>query len=140
MAATIQIAFDCADPHPLADFWAATLGYEVERDDELIRGLLEAGRITEDDVLELDGRLVWRTASACKDPGGVGPRLIFQQVPEGKVAKNRVHLDVRPEADDREAAVSRLEALGATRLWDGAQGPYVWVTMADPEGNEFCVT
>ena len=56
--------------------------------------------------------------------------------------KNRVHLDLqrRLEADAREAEVDRLIGLGAKRLWDGEQGPHHWVTMADPEGNEFCVS
>jgi hypothetical protein len=54
--------------------------------------------------------------------------------------KNRVHLDVRVGAERREAEVARLVDLGATELWRGAQGPFEWVTLADPEGNEFCLT
>ncbi len=54
--------------------------------------------------------------------------------------KNRVHLDLHVGDERREAEVERLIALGASRLWDGQQGPNRWVTMADPEGNEFCVT
>ena len=53
--------------------------------------------------------------------------------------KNRVHLDLHVGEDRREAEVERLTGLGASRLWDGQQGPHRWVTMADPEGNEFCV-
>jgi hypothetical protein len=139
MPPTIQIAIDCAEPHPLAAFWAEVLGYEVEHHDEMIRGLLESGQVTPDEVVEVDGGLAFKVAGACKDPAGVGPRLLFQEVPEDKVVKNRVHLDIHVTVDDREAEVARLEALGATRLWDGEQGPFTWVTMADPEGNEFCV-
>jgi hypothetical protein len=60
-------------------------------------------------------------------------------VPEPKTVKNRLHFDVRVGADGHEAEVARLTAMGATELWRGAQGPSTWVTMADPEGNEFCV-
>ena len=80
------------------------------------------------------------TATAANDPGGTLPRLLFQQVPEEKTVKNRVHLDLRVGGQGREAEVERLVGLGASRLWDGRQGPQTWVTMADPEGNEFCVT
>ena len=68
----------------------------------------------------------------------MGPRLLFQQVPEGKQVKNRIHLDV-VAGDDRESVIARCIELGATKLWDGEQGPHTWVTLADPEGNEFCV-
>ena len=65
------------------------------------------------------------------------PDLLFLRVPERKEAKNRLHLDLRPE--DRDAEVARLEGLGARRV-DVGQGPDVtWVVMADPDGNEFCV-
>ena len=67
------------------------------------------------------------------------PRVLFQLVPEAKTVKNRVHLDLRPGPDGTEAIVARLDARGATELHRGAQGPHHWVTMADPEGNEFCV-
>jgi len=53
--------------------------------------------------------------------------------------KNRVHLDVRA-GDDRDALVERLTARGATRLHEGRQGPYAWVTLTDPEGNELCIS
>jgi hypothetical protein len=66
--------------------------------------------------------------------------VLFQEVPEAKTVKNRLHLDVRVGPDRREAEVDRLVGLGATELWRGAQGPYAWATLADPEGNEFCVT
>ena len=135
----MQIAIDCRDPHALVEFWAAAFDYEVERHDELIRQLLDAGVAQQDDVIELDGRLAWREAAACHHPSL--PRLLFQVVPEEKVGKNRVHLDVHVGDDVvREAVVERLVGLGATKLWDGRQGPQTWITMADPEGNEFCVS
>jgi hypothetical protein len=83
---------------------------------------------------------VWRAGAALNSPHAGRPRVLFQEVPEPKTVKNRVHLDVRVGAERREAEVARLLGLGATELWRGAQGPYEWVTLADPEGNEFCVT
>jgi Glyoxalase-like domain len=137
-----QIAVDAADPHRLNRFWAKAVGYDMEDHHDQIHELIEAGLASRDDVIELDGRLAWKTAAACRDPSGNGPRLLFQQVPEAKSVKNRVHLDLHFGFADgaREAEVERLIALGATRLWDGRQGPHTWVTLADPEGNEFCVS
>jgi len=64
------------------------------------------------------------------------PGLLFVQADEAKVAKNRLHLDFRP--DDQAAEVDRLERLGAARA-DVGQGEQTWVVLVDPEGNEFCV-
>ena len=139
MSTGFQVAIDCADPHRQALFWAAALGYVVESNEEQIRGLIAAGFATEDDAMTFDGGLVWRTAAACFDPEGHHPRLYFQEVEEPRVAKNRLHLDLRFGAERMEEEVERLTTLGATRLWEGQQGPHNWVTMADPEGNEFCV-
>jgi hypothetical protein len=136
---TFQIAIDTSDCHAVADFWAAALGYEVEHHDEQIRGLLDAGVATATDVIERDGHLCWATGAACTDPTGARPRLLFQNVPEPKTGKNRVHLDIHVGPDGRDAEVERLVGLGATRLWEASQGPHSWVTLADPEGNEFCV-
>jgi hypothetical protein len=138
----VQVAIDCAEPHRLAAFYAAAFEYELERHDAIVRGLLDQGLVTDDDLIEVDGALAFANAAACFDPAGVRPRLLFQQVPEGKLAKNRVHLDFQMGGTDaREEAVERLLGLGATRLWDGEQGPvHKWVTMADPEGNELCVS
>jgi hypothetical protein len=136
----VQIVIDSQDPHRLVRFWAEALGYEVERDDGMIQGLLDAGQASPDDVVEVDGGLGWKVGAACRDPEAVRPRVLLQLVPEAKSVKNRVHLDLRVGDEGRAHEVARLEALGATRLWDGQQGPFSWVTMADPEGNEFCVT
>ena len=140
MSTDFQVTFDCVDPHRLMRFWAVVLSYEVEDHDPMIRDLLEAGVATPDDVMELDGRLVWRTAAACRDPKGRRPRLLFQQVPEAKVVKNRVHIDLHVGEQRRDAEVERLLALGASKLYEASQGPQTWVTMADPEGNELCVS
>jgi len=71
---------------------------------------------------------------------GRAPRVLFQLVPEAKSVKNRLHLDVRIGADDLEAAVAGLTARGAEVLHTGRQGPHTWITLTDPEGNEFCVS
>jgi predicted enzyme related to lactoylglutathione lyase len=71
--------------------------------------------------------------------GDARPTLILQQVPEGKVVKNRMHMDLH--APDREAALERLLSLGARKIQDEPNciGRYCWYLMADPEGNEFCL-
>ena len=140
MGVKVQIVIDAADPHALADFWAAALHYEVEPTDEaFIRRMVAEGHAQEADTVLVKGELRWREGTACVDPEGNGPRLYLQAVPEPKAGKNRVHLDLRPQVEDRDAEIARLESLGATRLYEGRQGPHTWVTMADPEGNEFCV-
>jgi predicted enzyme related to lactoylglutathione lyase len=112
-APTIGLVLDCRDPARLAPFWAAALGYV---------SLGEAGAYV---VLLPDGR--------------PGPKLLLQQVPEPKSAKNRMHLDI--DAADIEAEAARLEALGATRVEHDQIHEHgtSWILMADPEGNEFCV-
>ena len=102
--------------------------------------MLDAGHATADDVAVHDGRPVWRDAAAASDPAGRRPRLLLQRVGEEKTVKNRVHLDVQVGADRRDQEVERLIGLGATKLHDGALGPQRWVTLADPEGNELCVS
>jgi hypothetical protein len=102
--------------------------------------MVESGAASEADTTRHRGALVWRIGAALNSPDPGRPRVLFQQVPEAKTVKNRVHLDVRVGPDRREAEVARLLERGATELWRGAQGPFEWVTLADPEGNEFCVT
>jgi Glyoxalase-like domain len=137
---TMQIAVDCSDPHRLAAFWSAATGMVVERHHEQVRQMLDAGYATTADTAEVDGQLVWATAAACRDPNGALPRMLFQLVPEAKTTKNRWHVDLHVGANRRDAEVARLVELGATRLWEASQGPHQWVTLADPEGNEFCVS
>jgi hypothetical protein len=137
----IQVAIDCADPHGLADFWARATGMEMEDHHDMILEIVEAGYASfDDDTIERNGRRAWATAAACRDPQGTRPRLLFQQVPEPKTVKDRIHLDLHVGEERRETEVERILALGATKLWDGRQGPQTWVTLADPEGNEFCVS
>lgn len=143
MPHTIQITVDCHDPHTLADWWAETLQWEVEPQDEaFIRSMINQGHATDADTMMHNGSLVWSTGAAIRPPEVVAgqPRLLFQQVPEDKTAKNRMHVDIRPEeGSDVETLRNQLIERGATVLWEGQQGPHTWVTMADPEGNEFCI-
>ena len=142
MDASIQVTFDTADPHAQADFWAAVLGYEVENGPEVsefVDSLVESGRLPAEERIYRNGRSLFKVAAAAHDPSGKRPRLYFQQVPEGKVAKNRVHLDLNVGEENVLAEVARVEALGATRLWVTSDRGPVTYTMQDPEGNEFCI-
>jgi hypothetical protein len=122
----IQVTFDCAEPERVARFWCEVLGYVVPAPPE------DQGS--------------W---SACVDPSGAGPRLFFQRVPEGKVVKNRLHLDVRVGTglvgEERlaalEAECARLVALGAVRvrLLPADDDNESCLVMQDIEGNEFCL-
>jgi hypothetical protein len=141
MAATFQVTIDSAAPHPLADWWAEALGWEREPSDEaFIRTMIEQGLARESDTMQYGGELVWVEGAAIRHPTAAAPRVLFQLVPEPKTVKNRVHLDVRVGPDDLAAEVERLVARGATVLHEGRQGPHRWVTIADPEGNELCLT
>jgi Glyoxalase-like domain len=134
-----QVTQDSTDPHTLADWWAETLGWEVEPSDEtFIRRMISEGHATDADTTTHNGTLVWKVGAAIRHPGR--PRVLFQLVPEQKTVKNRMHLDVRVGDDDLDAVVEKLVARGATVLHHGQQGPSTWVTLADPQGNEFCVS
>ncbi|SFK89472.1 VOC family protein [Geodermatophilus ruber] len=140
MATDIQIVIDCADPHGLADWWAEALEWTVERSDEaFIRRMVDSGAASEEDTTTHRGVLVWRTGAALVSPDPGRPRMLFQQVPEPRTGKNRLHLDVHVGAQRREDEIKRLLGLGATELYRATQGPFEWATLADPEGNEFCV-
>jgi catechol 2,3-dioxygenase-like lactoylglutathione lyase family enzyme len=106
-----NVTIDCRSPSPLVHFWAAALGYEIQADDD------KHGSLT--------------------DPNGIGPRILFQVVPEEKAVKNRVHLDV--EVPDRAAEIERLVELGGSRVRDVEEDGEAWTVMQDPEGNEFCI-
>ncbi|MEH0935949.1 VOC family protein [Micromonospora psammae] len=144
MARDVQITFDCADPAGLAAFWAEALGYQLP---EPPGGFESWERALEAMGVPPERR---NDASALVDPEGSGPRLFFQRVPEGKQAKNRVHLDVRAapglQGDARmaalEAEAERLVAHGATRVGRHEPAPPLGaghIVLSDPEGNEFCL-
>lgn len=143
MAYDIQVVIDTQNPHDLADWWADALGWEVEPQDEAqIRDLVGKGAVPESATTTHRGALVWKEGAAIRHPDGLerAPRVLFQLVPEPKTLKNRVHLDIRVGEENIDAEVERLVAKGAKVLHHGRQGPYRWVTIADPEGNEACVS
>ncbi|MBI2710358.1 MAG: VOC family protein [Actinobacteria bacterium] len=110
---SLKVVLDCADPEELSAFWAPALGYAV------------LGSVENYTLLA--------------PPDGAGPQLLLQKVPEGKSAKNRMHLDL--DVEDIEVEAQRLETLGAARLDATVHSEHgsSWLLMADPEGNEFCV-
>jgi catechol 2,3-dioxygenase-like lactoylglutathione lyase family enzyme len=129
MGRIANVTFACRDPGRLAEFWAAVLDYEVQLlPDEVLQQLRDAG-------VDLTSR------AACVDPKGAGPRLFFIRKEKTETTSIPIHLDVAVE--DVEAAVARLEELGATVKERKTEtlGPFgsSWVVMADPEGNGFCV-
>ncbi len=139
MASPIQIVVDATDPLSQARFWAHALGYEVEDTTDLINCVLDAGRATRDDIHEVDGRLYWNDLVGIRDPDSDGPRLLFHRNAEPKSDENRVHLDIDIGPDRRATEVERLHELGAQTLYEIDEPSGHHVTMADPEGNEFCV-
>ncbi|HMO10975.1 MAG TPA: VOC family protein [Actinotalea sp.] len=139
----LQIAMDAADPRGLGRFWCEALGYVEEPPPAPYPdwpAALSGWGLPEER---------WNDAYVIVDPERVGPRIFIQKVPEGKSAKNRVHLDVGvPGHQSRDepaspgevrANVERLVDAGARVIQEYDQGPMgFWVVMADPEGNEFC--
>jgi predicted enzyme related to lactoylglutathione lyase len=106
------VTFDCADATVVSRFWSAVLDRPVDPEPS-----------------------PFFASIGLSDPSRIA--YMFIQVPEGKSVKNRVHLDL--DADDVEAEVDRVIALGATRVHDKAEYGMRWTTLADPEGNEFCI-
>jgi catechol 2,3-dioxygenase-like lactoylglutathione lyase family enzyme len=135
-----NITFDCADPQALSWFWADVLGYPRGEWPPELKAQLFAQGLTEEDL---------SNRSVAEDPTDVGPRLYFQRVPEGKTAKNRMHLDIRTipgriaTHEEVDAEKDRIVALGASVLHkhDGTWGGFTeyHYVMQDPEGNEFCI-
>ena len=143
MSRSFQVTFDAGDPEQLAAFWELALDYVPQPPPE--------GFETWEAFAEQVGipPEEWGTLRALVDPDGIGPRLLFQRVPEGKVAKNRVHLDINAGGGHHveraarmeavEGHVARLLAAGATFVDRFDRDREYWVVMQDPEGNEFCV-
>lgn len=146
MAVSFQLVIDCADPEPLARFWATALGYELEPPPDGFATWDAYWRDVGVPEEELGGGV-----DRIVDPSGRGPRIWFQAVPDRKTAKNRLHIDIgvsggravpietRKQRVDAEAA--RLVELGAVLVGalDTAGLDHYAVAMRDPEGNEFDV-
>jgi predicted enzyme related to lactoylglutathione lyase len=110
------VTFDCVDAHRLAQFWSDVFGRPVDSARPPSEYFASIG---------LD------------DPSASPHRFMFIQVPEAKSVKNRVHVDFdSPQPDDE---IARILALGATRVHDKQEYGMQWTTLADPEGNEFCI-
>ena len=116
-----ELAIDCADPGRLARFWCLVLDYQVQDED--------------DGIVAIGSRLV---PDSKNHRGPVPPVLTFAYVPEGKTVKNRLHLDVNPADRSQDEEIARLIGLGATVVNDN-RPEFGWVTLVDPEGNEFDV-
>jgi predicted enzyme related to lactoylglutathione lyase len=112
--ATLEVVLDCSEPERLMAFWRGALGYRVHYSSPSLAVLVPQHVNTSP--------------------------FLLQRVSEPKAGKNRMHVDI--VTGDVEVEVERLEGLGARRLHDGVRsfGPTRWVTMADPESNEFCVS
>ncbi len=111
----LAVTFDCVNAAAIAEFWSSALGRPIDRDGDAAAS-------------EYFARIQGEAST---------PTLMFIQVPEAKTVKNRVHLDLH--ADDRTAEVERLVELGATIVHEKHEFGIEWTTLADPEGNEFCV-
>jgi predicted enzyme related to lactoylglutathione lyase len=110
-----NLTFDCADARRLATFWSTLTGWNVYYDDD--PEVVLAPSFPHD-----------------------GTGMLFIPVPEGKTAKNRLHLDLSPEEGTRDELVERAVAAGATVIGDHRKADGSgWVTLTDPEGNEFCI-
>jgi hypothetical protein len=139
MGRAVQISIDCADPDALAAFWAVVLAYQVAKPPEGFSTWVEYS-----DSIAADPGEQW---TLLVDPAGTGPNVLFHRVPEKKVTKNRVHLDIRlsPGAAPGEARalvdaeVERLVGLGAVHVRTDDDETDYYAVLQDPEGNEFCV-
>ncbi len=107
-----NLTFDCRNAVDLATFWSQALDRPID-----------------------EGASEFFASIGAKE--GPRPRWLFLQVPEGKTAKNRCHVDL--EADDVPAEIERLVALGATHVADKDEWGLQWTVMSDPESNEFCI-
>jgi Glyoxalase-like domain len=142
-----QLTINANDPARLARFWARALGYQPAppAEPETTWDAHYRGRLGEEAAFS--DRLF--------DPAGLRPPLWFQEVPESKAGRNRLHLDLYPTGRDNalsverrieivEAMVADLVALGASvesrTRYDDPEDPIYYVVMNDPEGNEFCVS
>jgi predicted enzyme related to lactoylglutathione lyase len=109
-----NVVIDCADHDVVVPFWEAALGWTSHRVNDQFVGLRAPAE------------------------EGIGFDILFQKVPEPKIAKNRAHIDF--DAADMDAEVARLVELGGSVLATHNLGAFAWTIVADPEGNEFCVT
>jgi predicted enzyme related to lactoylglutathione lyase len=140
MPAITNIVIYANDPAALSDFWSDVFGYPHSRFEGTLKEHLMASGLTEADLA---------TRGLAEDPTGKGPRFFFHHADSEKEGRNRMHIDIRVNADGRatpdelDAEKDRLVGLGATmvRLVEQSWGPWPerYYQMQDPEGNEFCL-
>lgn len=118
-----EVIIDCQNLEGTTEFWRQALGYEETNRGEGWVALRAPGADVNDALLRA---------------GVHAPAVVLVLVPESKVVKNRVHIDLTPVDRSQADEVARLEALGARRA-DVGQWDTPWVVLADPEGSEFCV-
>jgi len=141
MSVSFQVTFDASDPERLGKFWAGVLGYVEQPPPE---GFASWDAFLDSIGVPADNR---SSMYAVVDPSGQRPRLFFQRVPEGKTAKNRVHLDVNVGAglalEARRSAVraraDELVTAGAVEIRECDENGEFWIVLIDIEGNEFCL-
>jgi len=109
-----EISIDCNDPNLVSSFWGKVLGWEPRQEEDWY----------------------WMAAPGADERRDLA--LVFARVPEKKLGKNRVHIDICPVGADQLEELQRLTSLGAVPV-DVGQGDQSWVVLADPEGNEFCL-
>jgi Glyoxalase-like domain len=139
VARRIQVAIDCESPDRLATFWAEVLDYRIMEPPNDFATWSAYSQAAASQPGEAWSKVV--------DPGGRGPNVLFHRVPEPKVVKNRVHLDVwvGPEGDKNlrrpfvDSEARRLVGLGATHVRTDEDEVDYYAVMRDPEGNEFCI-
>ncbi len=136
MASPFQITIDCEDAGRMVGFWSVALGYVEEPP--------PAGYLSWEDFLRANQIPIPDSGSigAIVDPDDAGPRILFLRATEGKRCRNQVHLDVRAGTgeDAKRAKIAELTEAGATQIRRVDDKGQWWMVMADPEGNEFCVT
>lgn len=142
MTVSFQVTFDAHDPMAQAEFWANTLDYIVQPPPpgfDSWDAWMDSMEFAAEDRNNM---------AAIVDPKEIAPRFLFQRVPEDKVVKNRVHLDVNvtaPGTPDEEripiveAEAARLVERGASKWEWRSEFGHSWFVMYDPEGNEFCL-
>jgi Glyoxalase-like domain len=141
-----QVTVDCADPPRMARFWAGVLGYVPQPPPPGFDSWTAFARSAGLSDAEM------QNVAALVDPAGVAPRMLLLKVPEPKTSKNRMHLDVNVRltgaqaglsGDGRRAAIRAmargLVADGATLIGERHDEVSWWITLLDPEGNEFCL-
>jgi hypothetical protein len=144
-----QIVVYASDPHVLARFWAAAMGYVLEDNSSFIDSLLAGGAVKESETVVIEDRRFFAAAVAIRHPddpvdpqrgSGRGRRILFELQKTEKGDENRLHIDLTVGRDRLDEETARIVGLGATLLYERRNWPPgEFNRLADPEGNEFCL-